>query len=383
MRVLVAPDKFKGSLTAHEVATCLSDGLSSVGHLTTDLPLADGGDGSVDAAVSAGARRQLVTVTGAAGETRTGSIAVRGRTAIVEVANLCGLATLPATRRLPLDASSIGVGQAVRAALEAGADTMVLALGGSASTDGGAGLLSSLGFRFLDQTGSPIVPGGRGLANVASVDTEHARDLSGVGIIVAGDVNNPLTGPRGAATVYGPQKGADPTMVCHLDDGLTHLVTALATAGFADAPDLARQPGAGSAGGIGFAAMLLGAQMVSGAEYFLNLLDIDRHLASADLVVTGEGSLDEQTEQGKLLGVLAERVRPRPLVAVAGRSTLPRSRWQQAGFEAVHTLRDHTRMPTADNPELTASILTLIGRKIGRTYPSDAEPPKMLDVVSP
>ncbi|MGV9711907.1 glycerate kinase [Gordonia sp. NPDC003424] len=372
MRVLVAPDKFKGSLTAHEVAACLSQGLSSVGHTTTDLPLADGGDGSVDAAMAAGFRRHPVTVTGADGAPRTGSVAIGGTTAVVEIANLCGLATLPSTALRPLDASSLGLGQALKYVLAEGVDTVVLALGGSASTDGGTGLLHALGYQFRDATGALVDPGGRHLSRIAAVTAEDAVDLAGVRIIIAGDVTNPLTGPHGAAHVYGPQKGADAEMVRHLDTGLAHLTAALAASGFPTAPTLAQQSGAGAAGGIGFGALLLGADMTSGADYFLDLLDIDHHLAAADLVITGEGSIDDQTEQGKLLGVLAERVRPLPLIAVAGRSTLPRSRWQKAGFTAIHTLGEHTGLPTVDNPDLTASVLTTIGQQIGLEYGANA-----------
>ncbi|MDT2003778.1 glycerate kinase [Rhodococcus opacus] len=365
MRVLVAPDKFKGSLSAADVAEHLSAGLASAGIVSRQLPLADGGDGSVDAAVAVGFTPHPVTVAGATGMPQRGRIAVNGSTAVVEVANTCGLSTLPSGRRAPLDASSLGMGQAVGHALRHHPTRLVLALGGSACTDGGMGMLAALGFTFHDATGRPLRACGRTLPEVATIDSSRAVNLSGIEIVVAGDVTNPLTGPNGAAAVYGPQKGADPAAVRYLDAGLGTLVEAFNRSGYPRARAVAASPGAGSAGGIGFAAMLLGARMVSGADYFLDLLDFDGYLAGMDLVITGEGSIDEQTEHGKLLAVLAERAHPVPVVAIAGRNSLPRHRWQQSGFSRICALGDYTDRDTSTDPDLTGELLTRIGREIG------------------
>ncbi|MGW1740048.1 glycerate kinase [Nocardia sp. NPDC001965] len=365
MRVLVAPDKFKGSLAAAEVADRLVEGLAAAGVAGDRLPLADGGDGSVDAAVAAGFAPHRVAVTGAAGDPRYGRIAVGDGTAVVEVAGTCGLTTLPKGRALPLDASSLGVGQAAAQALRYRPRRLVFALGGSASTDGGMGLLAALGFGFADATGKPLRPCGRSLGDVHTVDSSRAVRTTGVEIVIAGDVTNPLTGPDGAAAVYGPQKGATRAEVGFLDAGLHNLVRAFARSGHPAAPAAAAAAGAGSAGGIGFAALLLGGTMVSGAEYFLDLLDFDRHLTRAGLVVTGEGSIDQQTVHGKLPAVVARRSNPVPVVAVGGRNTLSRDEQGPAGFTDIYSLGDYTDRDTAGDPELTRQLLVRIGREIG------------------
>ncbi|MEU4321279.1 glycerate kinase [Nocardia fluminea] len=366
MRVLVAPDKFKGSLTASEVADRIADGLESAGVDSLRMPLADGGDGSVDAAVAAAFVPHPVTVAGAAGTPTYGQIAVGDGTAVVEVANTCGLATLPNGRGLPLDASSLGMGQAISQALRHRPRRLVLALGGSASTDGGMGLLAALGFTFTDGSGTRLRACGRNLARVRTVDSSRAVRLTGIEIVVAGDVTNPLLGPDGAAAVYGPQKGATAAEVEFLDAGLNNLVRAFARSGYPDALTIASTAGAGSAGGIGFAALLLGGTIVSGAEFFLDLLEFDRHLPEVDLVITGEGSIDEQTTNGKLPTVLARRAQPVPVVAVVGRSTLSPDQWCAAGFTGIYSLGDYSDGDTAGDPELTRQLLVRIGRQIGR-----------------
>ncbi|MGY0498536.1 glycerate kinase [Nocardia sp. FBN12] len=366
MRVLVAPDKFKGSLSAAEVADRLAAGLAVAGVDSVRMPLADGGDGSVDAAVAAGFAPHPVLVAGAAGTPSSGRIAVGDGTAVVEVANTCGLTTLPNGRALPLDTSSLGMGQAISQALRFRPHRLVLALGGSASTDGGMGLLAALGFTFADARGRQLRACGRNSIRVHTVDSSRVVNLTGVEIVVASDVTNPLLGPAGAAAVYGPQKGASAAEVRLLDAGLTKLVEAFARSGYPDAMTVAATAGAGSAGGIGFAALLLGGTIVSGAEFFLELFEFDRHLPGFDLVITGEGSIDEQTANGKLPTVLARRAHPVPVVAVAGRSTLSPAQWGPAGFAGIHSLGDYTDRNTADDPELTRELLTRIGRQIGQ-----------------
>lgn len=366
MRVLVAPDKFKGSVSARIVADRIADGLAAAGVASDRLPLADGGDGSVDAAVAAGFTRHPVTVAGATGTPRYCSIAVRDGTAVVEVADTCGMATLPRGIHSPLDASSLGMGQAINQALRLQPRRLVLALGGSASTDGGMGMLAALGYLFYDIDGRQLRACGRTLERVHTVDTTRAVNMTGVELVLACDVTNPLTGPSGAATVYGPQKGADPQTVRRLDAGLMSFAEAFVRSGHPHARAIANSPGAGSAGGIGFAALMLGARLASGAEFFLDLLDFDSHLSDIDLVITGEGSIDDQTEQGKLLTVLALRAHPIPVIAVAGRCTVPREKWKSTGLKHVHALDDFTSMDTAADSALTEAVLTHIGHLIGR-----------------
>ncbi|RNG36141.1 glycerate kinase [Streptomyces botrytidirepellens] len=368
--VLIAPDKFKGSLSADDVALALERGLlDGAPHARVHrLAPADGGEGSVAAACSGRFRPETVTVTGPTGLPLTARVAVdaRTRTAVVEAAAVCGLGVLPDGRTAPLTATSRGLGQAVRHALAGGADTVVLALGGVATTDGGAGLLQSLGAVLSREDGTPIGPGGRGLAGLRTADLAEARSaLAGVDLVLATDVDNPLLGPAGAAAVYGPQKGASARDVRELDDALGSFVRGLQTAGVPDAARLARTPGAGAAGGLGFAGMLLGGRVCSGADYFLTLLGADALLAASDLVITGEGSLDEQSLAGKLPVALARRAHRQgvPVHAVAGRCTLPADR-TAAHFRSVQALADLTDQDCASDSALSARLLARCGRTL-------------------
>ena len=362
MNVLIAPDKFKGSLTAAQVVHHLGRGLEQRGIHHDGLPLADGGDGSVAAAVAAGFRSVEVDVAAATGERHAAAIAFDGVTAVVEVANTCGLHTLPAGTPDPLRSSSAGLGDAVRAALQLEAKRIVLALGGSASTDGGTGMLAVLGAVFRDEAGQPVTPDGGTLGRIHTVDLAGLPDLSTTEIVIAGDVQNPLTGPDGAAAVYGPQKGADPGQVAGLDAGLTHLVDRLVACGHPTARELAVTAGAGAAGGLGFAGLLLGGQARSGADFFLDLLQFEAHLDGCDLVITGEGRIDDQTLHGKLPAVVARRARPIPVVAVVGRSDLTDTARHAIGLAAVHAIADRTDRNPADGPALSAQLLEDLGR---------------------
>ncbi|MFC7891670.1 glycerate kinase [Streptomyces sp. NPDC057381] len=345
--MLVAADKFKGSLTAVEVAERVTAGLRRVvPDLAVEaLPVADGGDGTVAAAVAAGFERRQVRVAGPLGDEVTAAYALREGTAVVEMAEASGLQRLPEGVLAPLTSSTYGSGELLRAALDAGARTIVFGVGGSATTDGGAGMLAALGARFLDGNGEPVAPGGGGLAEVASADLSglDAR-LSGVELVLASDVDNPLTGPKGAPAVYGPQKGASPQDVETLDAALAHFAKVLegtATVG-ARAAEYAASPGAGAAGGIGFGAMLLGARFRPGIEVMLDVLGFAPALERADLVITGEGSLDEQTLHGKApAGVAAAaRAAGKDVVAVCGRLALAPEVLGRAGIRRAYPLTD-------------------------------------------
>ena len=343
MKIVVAPDKFKGSLPATQVAAALAAGLHAgrPGAEVVTIPVADGGEGTVDAAVAAGFERVPVTAAGPAGDPVRSGYARRGEVAVVELAGVCGLARLPGGRPAPLTASSFGAGEVLRAALEAGGRRIVLGVGGSASTDGGAGLLQALGARVLDTSGEPVRPGGAGLREVAALDlTGLHRALYPADIILAADVDNPLTGPDGAAEVYGPQKGASPAEVAALDAGLRRWAAVVAEA---VGRDWSRTPGAGAAGGVGFAALaVLGATRRPGIDLVLDLAGFETALDGADLVITGEGSLDAQSLAGKTpVGVArAAARRGIAVVAVAGRSTLREAELAAAGIAAVYPLTD-------------------------------------------
>ncbi|MEU1049271.1 glycerate kinase [Streptomyces sp. NPDC005897] len=346
-RVLVAADKFKGSLTAVEVAERVTAGLRRVvpDVQVEALPVADGGDGTVAAAVAAGFERREVRVAGPLGDEVTAAYALREDTAVVEMAEASGLQRLPEGVLAPLTASTYGSGELLRAALDAGARTIVFGVGGSATTDGGAGMLAALGARFLDGNGEPVAPGGGGLAGLASADLSGLDPrLSDVELVLASDVDNPLTGPKGAPAVYGPQKGASPDDVTALDAALAHFAKVLEqTEGVgARAAAYAASPGAGAAGGIGFGAMLLGARFRPGIEVMLDVLGFAPALDRADLVITGEGSLDEQTLHGKApAGVAAAaRAAGKEVVAVCGRLALPAETLGRAGIRRAYPLTD-------------------------------------------
>ncbi|MFB7498552.1 glycerate kinase [Streptomyces sp. NPDC056161] len=344
-RVLVAADKFKGSLTAVEVAERVTAGLRRVVPAVEveALPVADGGDGTVAAAVAAGFERREVRVAGPLGQEVTAAFAVRGGTAVVEMAEASGLQRLPAGVFAPLTASTYGSGELLAAALDAGARRIVFGVGGSATTDGGAGMLSALGARFLDAEGEPVAPGGEGLAGLARTDLSglDAR-LTGVELVLASDVDNPLTGPKGAAAVYGPQKGASPDDVAVLDAALARYAQVLEAAVGPRAAGLAASAGAGAAGGIGFGALLLGARFRPGIEVMLDVLGFAPAVERAALVITGEGSLDEQTLHGKApAGVAAAaRAAGREVVAVCGRLALSPKALGEAGIRRAYPLTD-------------------------------------------
>ena len=344
-RVLVAADKFKGSLTAVEVAERVAAGLRRVvpDVQVEALPVADGGDGTVAAAVAAGFGRREVRVTGPTGDQVTAAYALREGTAVVEMAEASGLQRLPEGVLAPLTATTYGSGELLRAALDAGARTIVFGVGGSATTDGGAGMLSALGARFLKADGEPVAPGGGGLAELASADLSGLDDrLSSVEFVLASDVDNPLTGPKGAPAVYGPQKGASPEDVERLDAALAHFAKVLEGELGAKAAELAASPGAGAAGGIGYGALLVGARFRPGIEVMLDVLGFAPALERADLVITGEGSLDQQTLHGKAPAGVASAARAagKEVVAVCGRLALPPETLGKAGIRRAYALTD-------------------------------------------
>ncbi|WP_369147439.1 glycerate kinase [Streptomyces sp. R44] len=341
--VLVAADKFKGSLTAVQVAERVTAGLRRVvPELTVEtLPVADGGDGTVAAAVAAGFERREVRVTGPLGEPVTAAFALRGTTAVVEMAEASGLQLLPPGVFAPLTATTYGSGELLRAALDAGATTLVFGVGGSATTDGGSGMLAALGARFLDASGEPVGPGGAPLADLATADLSGLDPrFASVDLILASDVDNPLTGPKGAPAVYGPQKGATPDDVRTLDAALAHFATVLEKAIGPKAAEAAVAPGAGGAGGIGYGALILGASFRPGIELMLEVLGFAPALERATLVITGEGSLDEQTLHGKApAGVAAAaRAAGKEVVAVCGRLALPPEALGAAGIRRAYPL---------------------------------------------
>lgn len=335
--VVVAPDKFRGSLSAGEAAEALADGArdaATAHRVELDLrllPVADGGEGTVEALLAAGWQGRRHRVTGPNGASVLAAFALSPatatpRTAVVELAAASGLSLLPGGRgdgASARTATTRGTGELVAAALDEGVARVVLGVGGSATTDGGTGLAAALGLRLLDGDDRPLLPGGAALSGLARVDTKRMDPrLAEVEVVVACDVDSPLTGPRGAAQVYGPQKGAAPEDVAALDAGLSRLAQVLRR----DlGVDVERVPGAGAAGGAGAGALaFLGARLVPGVDLLLDLVRFDEALPGAALVLTGEGSFDRQSLAGKAPLGVARRARAAgvPVAVLAGRVDL-------------------------------------------------------------
>ncbi|MFE9425514.1 glycerate kinase [Kitasatospora sp. NPDC006697] len=364
--VVVAPDKFKGTLEGAEVAARLAAGIrrAAPGVEVRELPVADGGEGTLAAALAAGFTRVPAKVAGPTGLPVDAAIAVKDELAVVELAQASGLARLPGGRTAPLAAGSYGVGQLIARAVSLGARRIVLGLGGSACTDGGAGMVQALGAGLFDAEGVELPPGGAALRRLHRLDPGPLADLlSGVEVVVACDVDNPLLGPRGATAVYGPQKGADGEDLVVLEAGLARWAEVVRGV---TGTDVSEAPGAGAAGGVGFAALaLLGATMRPGIELLLDLLGFDGAVRGARLVVTGEGCLDEQTLHGKApAGVAAAAAGAGvPVAAVAGRLELSESEWRKAGFVAAYALTDLAEQP-GDSLTKAAELAETAGERL-------------------
>ncbi|PRY17100.1 glycerate kinase [Kineococcus rhizosphaerae] len=387
--VVVAPDKFKGSLSAGEVARIVAEGFregflaafvagcrdrglepEGLGIASTELPVADGGEGTVEAALrSAGFVPVTVEVPGPTGRTVEATFARDADhgsdVVLVEMAQASGLDRLPGGVPAPLSATTRGTGELVRAALDAGAREVVLAAGGSATTDGGAGILVALGARLLDAAGHDLPDGGAALLDLDRVDLSGLDPRArAVRWTLAADVDNPLLGERGAAAVFGPQKGASPADVALLDAALTRFADVLAATTGLDARDA---PGAGAAGGVGFLALgFFGATRRPGIEVVLELAGWSERTKDASLVITGEGSFDEQSLGGKTpVGVAAAAARvPAPVVVLSGRRTLPEARWRAAGFSDARALTDLEPDPAVCVRD-AAPLLARLARDLG------------------
>jgi len=341
-KVLVAPASFKGSLSALEAGEAIRRGFAQAVPLAVVrvVPLADGGEGTVEALCRAvGGQMRTATVTGPLGsETVQARWAIlSGGLAVIEMAQASGLPLVKPERRDPMATTTAGTGELIREALAAGCRSVLVGLGGSATVDGGLGAMRALGAGFLDEQGRPVPPGGRGLLHLHRIDpTGLDPRLSGVSFIVLADVDNPLTGPDGAARVFGPQKGADPDAVVALDRGLANL--ARVAARDLGSPNLATLPGGGAAGGLGLALVaFLGARIVSGIDYVMEATGLAEQMAWSDLVVTGEGQLDGQSRRGKACSGVARLAGAvgRPVVAIVGAVVGENEAVQVLGLDAV------------------------------------------------
>lgn len=324
MKIVIAPDSYKGSLTAAEVAEAMAAGVRRVwpDAEVALVPMADGGEGTVQALVDAtGGRLITATVRGPLGDPVEATFGMMGdgETAVIEMAQASGLPLVPRDRRNPLVTTTYGTGELILRALDEGARRLIIGIGGSATNDGGAGMAQALGARLLDSDGRDLEPGGGALERLARIDvTGLDPRLRAVEVTVACDVDNPLTGPRGASAVFGPQKGATPEMVARLDAALHRWAEVIRR-------DLGRDveavPGAGAAGGLGAGLMaFLDAELRRGVEIVVEATGLERHLPGADLCLTGEGNTDFQTVRGKTpMGVAAAARRHGvPVICLSG-----------------------------------------------------------------
>ncbi|WP_162863530.1 glycerate kinase [Pseudomonas viridiflava] len=344
MKIVIAPDSFKDSLSAQAVADAIASGLAEVWpHAElVKCPMADGGEGTIEAVLDACEGQWMsAQVSGPLGDSvdaHWGWLA-QSRTAIIEMAMASGLQLLTRAQRDACLTSTEGTGQLISAALDAGAQRVILAIGGSATNDGGSGMLSALGARFLDRNDQPLPRGGRALTDLARIDLSGLDPrLANVRVEIAADVDNPLCGPNGASHIFGPQKGASPDQVLALDAALGHFADHSArTLG----RDLRDSPGSGAAGGMGFAAKAyLNASFRAGVEVVADLTGLEQALVGADLVITGEGRFDAQTLRGKTpLGVARVAQRQRvPVIVLAGTLGEGYEQLYQHGISAAFAL---------------------------------------------
>lgn len=384
-RIVCVPDSFKGSATAAEATAALARGAAQVFPTSqiTSLPFADGGEGTLDALLAVwGTPARSVEVVDAIGRPTSAlfGISSDGKTAVIEAAQANGLPQISDVPLDPLRADTYGVGLIAARVLDLGVEEILLCIGGSASTDGGVGIASALGAKFLDQSGAEITPGGGGLRSLTSIDVS-GLDLRATQVRwrIAVDVDNPLTGPRGAAAVFGPQKGADPEAVEVLDSGLAHLAEVLAgvlagdggpgsganaeaegsrEASTASATELSQTPGFGAAGGIPLVmTSLLGAEVVPGSTMVAEVVGLGEALADADLVLTGEGSFDSQSLGGKVVAAVRDHApASAQVVVIAGRVGLSPKECREAGITAALSIAQGP----ADLAELSERAVELI-----------------------
>jgi len=368
MKIVFAIDSFKGSLGSLEAGRAAAEGARRAipGAECTVRPLADGGEGTVEAlADGMGGELRSVEVTGPAGKPTVATYGVAGATAVMEMAQASGITLVSGAERNPLYTTTFGVGEMIADAIAHGCRRFVVGIGGSATNDGGAGMLQALGFRLLDASGEEIPRGGAALAGIARIERGPvAEKLAGCEFRIACDVTNPLCGPNGASAVFGPQKGATPEMAAALDAALARFAEVSGgDAGF---------PGAGAAGGLGFAfRTFLGAELKSGVDIVLEETRLEDHVKDADVVVTGEGRLDAQTAMGKApcgVAALAKR-HGKKVLAFSGCVTSDAGILNERGIDAFFPiLREITTLERALDGKYAAANLAATAEQAFRCF---------------
>lgn len=392
-RVLLAIDSFKGSVSSAQAEAAVAEG---VRHVWPDaqvaaLPLADGGEGTLDAIAARGGELSTCDVAGPLGDRVSARMLVDGEreSAVIEMAEAAGIGCSPCTESAALAATTYGVGELMLHAVRAGAKTIYIGLGGSATNDGGAGMLQALGAHLVDECGCNIAPGLAGLEHVASIDLAPAlQALDGARIVVLSDVENPLVGRRGALAVFGGQKGllADDVEALHGYDGwmvgygrlLDAAIAGARAQGLLRTPEGARTfgsvlgvPGAGAAGGLGAALLALGAELRSGVETVLDLIGFDERMRDVDLVITGEGNMDEQSAAGKAPVGVARRAKRygKPVIAVVGGRTDNLDAVCEHGIDLVLPIcRKPMPLDQALNPQEATTNLICAGEAAAQSY---------------
>ena len=370
MRVVIAPQEFKGSLTAVQATQAIADGLRRAlpdAELVL-VPMADGGPGTVEAVVTAKGGRWLKTAVrgplGSPVEAAWGII--DGDTAVIEMATASGLVLVPEGQRDPRVASTYGTGQIIAAALAAGCHRVIVGMGGSATNDGGAGVAQALGARLLDDAGQDLPPGGAALARLARIDVSGLdRRLRQARLLAATDVFNPLCGPQGASAVYGPQKGATPELVRELDAALAHYAAIIERDLRVRVLEVA---GAGAAGGLGAGLVaFLGAEIVPGAKLVAEAVGLEQRMSGADLVIAGEGRLDAQTGFGKAPWEVARLAREAraPVIAIAGAVREDCGPELLDAFDAVATILP-PGVPPQEAMARAGELLDAVAEQVGR-----------------
>lgn len=371
MRVVVAPDSFKESLSASKVAFAIAEGIKKV-DLDAEIaciPMADGGEGTIEALVTATSGK-IVSVRSVDALNRPiesfYGVLGDGKTAIIEMAAASGLELLSCDERNPQIASTYGTGLLLKAAIDEGFREIIIGIGGSATNDGGAGMAQALGFKLLDKNGYSISLGGGSLVNLYKIDRSEVHPLlASVKITIACDVQNPLIGPTGATLVYGPQKGATPEMIGLLEHGMTHYSRILQQE---FGINYSKAPGAGAAGGLGAGLMTFcGAQMRSGFELISELTDLEKQISRADLVFTGEGKIDSQTAYGKTISGIAKLCQKHgvPLIALAGMVSGDLSELYQQGLTSAFAIANRP-MSLEESKTDAANLLSFTSEQIMR-----------------
>lgn len=372
MKIVIAPDSFKECLTAAQVAQAIETGLKQVlpDAMYVKVPVADGGEGTLQSLVDAtGGKLIAAMVTGPMGEPVPACFGLLGdgETAVIEMARASGIELVPADQRNPLISTTAGTGELILSALDHGIKRIIVGIGGSATNDGGAGMMQTLGVRLLDRDGNDLPYGGAALAQLASIDARRMdKRLKSVEFIAACDVDNPLTGANGASAVFGPQKGASPEMVQQLDQALQHYARIIER-------DLAvvveHQPGAGAAGGMGAALLaFLRAELQPGIDIVMEAVDLASHMPGADVVITGEGRIDSQTAQGKTPVGVARIAKQfgLPVIALAGSVGSGVEAVYKSGIDALFPIV-HGAVPLSEALAKGEENLTRAARNLART----------------